>query len=392
VKGEKGSATVSGEATAGIALLIAGLAGLAAANSSWHDLYRETLHTRVTLGLAPVALAKPFLLWINDGLMAIFFLLVGLEIKREVLVGPLSNRRRATLPVVVALGGMIVPALIYCAINWDDGTALRGWAIPTATDIAFAVAVMASLGSRIPPALKAFLLALAIIDDLGAILIIALFYTNGLSYLALAGAAGGIAILALLNRSGVTRVLPYLLVGFVTWLCVLESGVHATLAGVATALAIPLQGARASQRPLETLEHALAPWVNFLILPLFAFANAGVSFAGIVIGEFLAPIPLGIALGLIIGKPIGIYAFARGAIRAGVGEMPPHASLAQLFGAAILGGIGFTMSLFIGLLAFPDSIGASDVKLGVLTGSVMSATLGYFVLRIADTRARGRNT
>jgi NhaA family Na+:H+ antiporter len=313
--------------------------------------------------------------------MVIFFFVVGLEIKREALRGALSSRKAAALPAIAAFGGMLMPALIYTGINWGDPVALRGWAIPAATDIAFAVGVLAALGSRVPSALKVFLLALAIIDDLGAIVIIAFFYSGALSFNALALAAAGVTALVLLNRYNVLRVWPYLLVGAFVWICVLQSGVHATLAGVATALAVPLTGARKNQDgPLEHLETRLTPWVSYFILPAFAFANAGVSLAGVTASQMVSPVPLGIALGLIIGKPLGIYGFARAAIQSGLGAMPAGASHVQLFGTAILGGIGFTMSLFIGMLAFADPQGSAEVRLGVLAGSVVSAIIGYAVL------------
>jgi NhaA family Na+:H+ antiporter len=381
MKPETDAKGVSREAAAGLVLVAAAILALAVANSPLRDVYERTLETSLQVGIEPFALSKEVLHWINDGLMAIFFLLVGLEIKREALRGALASRRTASLPVVAAIGGMIVPALIYAALNWDNAVALRGWAIPAATDIAFAVGILALLGSRVPPTLKVFLLALAIIDDLGAILIIAFFFTNDLSLFALALASAGVAILALMNRLNVMRASPYLLVGAFVWVCVLKSGVHATLAGVATALAIPLTGTRKSQEgPLEGLEQALDPWVTFVILPIFAFANAGVSFAGISANELLSPIPLGIALGLVIGKPLGIYGSARVAIGSGFAEKPAGASNLQLFGTAILGGIGFTMSLFIGLLAFPDPATSAEVRLGVLTGSLISAVLGFLVL------------
>jgi NhaA family Na+:H+ antiporter len=381
MKPETNAKGVSREAAAGLTLLGAALLALAVANSPLRENYENLFAYRLQIGVVPLVLAKPLLLWINDGLMAIFFFLVGLEIKREALRGALSNRRTASLPVIAAFGGMLVPALIYAGLNWDNEVALRGCAIPAATDIAFAVGILALLGSRVPPTLKIFLLALAIIDDLGAILIIAIFYTSDLSISSLALAICGIALLALLNRMSVLRVWPYLLVGAFVWVCVLTSGVHATLAGVATALAIPLIGAKKGQEgPLETLEAWIDPWVTFVILPVFAFANAGVSLGGVSAAELLSPIPLGIALGLVVGKPLGIYGFARAAIGSGVGEMPPGASQVQLFGTAILGGIGFTMSLFIGMLAFPEPAASAEVRLGVLAGSLVSAVAGFIVL------------
>ncbi|MBA2126103.1 Na+/H+ antiporter NhaA [Hyphomicrobium methylovorum] len=381
MKPETHATGISREALAGLVLLISAVLALIVANSSLGEGYTRLFDTRVSIGIAPLVLSKSLLHWINDGLMVIFFFVVGLEIKRELLAGALAKRKTAMLPVIAAVGGMAMPALIYTAFNWSNPIALKGWAIPAATDIAFAVGVMAALGSRVPIALKVFLLALAIIDDLGAILIIAFFYASDLSLSALALAAAGGAALFLLNASNVMRVWPYLLVGFFVWLAVLNSGVHATIAGVVTALAVPLKGQRGSTSgPLETLEHWLSPWVTFLILPIFAFANAGVSFAGMSAANLLSPIPLGIALGLIIGKPLGIYGFSRLAIASGACEKPAGATDMQLFGAAILGGIGFTMSLFIGMLAFPDPYTSADVRLGVLAGSLVSATAGYLVL------------
>ena len=386
MKPETTATGVSREAAAGLVLLGAAILALIAANSSFNDAYERVLALPLSIGVAPFVLSKSLLHWINDALMVIFFFVVGLEIKREILRGALSNRKAALLPVIAALGGMIAPSLIYAAINWDNNVALRGWAIPAATDIAFVVGVLAVLGSRVPQSLKVFLLALAIIDDLGAILIIAFFYTGDLSLSALALAFAGIAVLALLNHLDVMRVWAYTLVGAFVWLCVLKSGVHATLAGVATALAVPLTDIRGREGPLENVEHRLAPWVSFVILPIFAFANAGISFSGISVSDFTSPIPLGIALGLMIGKPLGIYSFARAAIRSGAGERPGGATEMQLFGTAILGGIGFTMSLFIGMLAFPDPQTSAHVKLGVLTGSLVSAILGYIVLLKTNNR------
>jgi NhaA family Na+:H+ antiporter len=371
------------EAAGGIVLVVAAVLGLVLMNSPAGSLYEALLETHVPIGLAPFALDKSVLHWINDGLMAIFFFLVGLEIKRELVVGELSTVKQASLPVIAALGGMLMPALIYTAVNWGDPVALRGWAIPAATDIAFAIGVLALLGDRIPAPLKIFLLALAIIDDLGAIIIIALFYTATLSWIALALAAFGIAALALLNRSGVTAVWPYLVIGLFIWVCVMESGVHATLAGVATALAVPLAPAPGhSEGTLERLELAIGPWVRFGVLPLFALANAGVPLAGITPAHVVSAIPMGIILGLLIGKPVGIFAFSLAAIKAGLAAKPDGATWPQLFGVAILGGIGFTMSLFIGMLAFTDAERAAEIRIGVLLGSLASALAGYLFLRL----------
>lgn len=381
------------EAAAGIALMAAAVLAMIVANSPLATIYNDVLHSKLPLGYPPLVVSKDVLHWINDGLMTIFFFVVGLEIKREMAVGALSNRKTALLPVIAAIGGMIVPAMIYSAINWGDAGAMRGWAIPAATDIAFAVGVLALLGNRVPLSLKIFLLALAIIDDLGAIVIIALFYSSDLSWMSLLLAAVGLLVLWGFNRSNVTSVWPYILVGLVVWLYVLKSGVHATIAGVATALMIPISGGKGSQaRPLETLEHALVPYVSFGIVPLFAFANAGVSLHGITPAHLLAPVPLGIALGLFVGKAIGIFGFAKAAISAGLSDMPKGATNAQLFGVAIIGGIGFTMSLFIGTLAFPDPSRAADLRIGVLTGSIMSAIVGYLVLSQCHSRTSKART
>ncbi|MEQ1611930.1 MAG: Na+/H+ antiporter NhaA [Hyphomicrobiaceae bacterium] len=372
------------EAAGGVVLLIAAVIALIVSNSALSSAYDALLDTPVTIRVGALNLDKPLLLWINDGLMAIFFFLVGLEIKKEMLAGALSSRSQAALPIIAAIGGMAVPAMVYSLINIGDAAALRGWAIPAATDIAFAVGVLALLGSRVPVALKVFLLALAIIDDLGAIIIIALFYTSKLSLLALGLAAGGIIILALLNWSGVTRLAPYVLVGIFIWVCVLKSGVHATLAGVVVALAIPLRAeGSAPYSPLEAAQTALHPWVTFLVTPLFAFANAGVSLEGFTLAKLVAPIPLGIAAGLFIGKQVGIFGASYLAIKAGIAQMPEGATWRQIYAVAIIAGIGFTMSLFIGMLAFDDPAHAADVRMGVLVGSLLSAVVGFLLLKRA---------
>ncbi|MEI9901377.1 MAG: Na+/H+ antiporter NhaA [Hyphomicrobium sp.] len=376
------------EAAGGIVLLAGAILGLILQNSPASGAYNALVNLQLSVGIAGYAASESLLHVINDGLMAIFFFLVGLEIKRELIAGELSTVQRASLPAIAALGGMLVPALIYVGINWGDSVALRGWAIPAATDIAFAVGVLALLGPRVPASLKVFLLALAIIDDLGAILIIAFFYTSELSLVALALAAAGLAALALLNRRGVTTIAPYVLIGLFVWACVLESGVHATLAGVATALAVPMAaGEGQAQGTLERLELALGPWVRFGVLPLFAFANAGVPLAGMTLAQAISAIPMGIAFGLIVGKPVGIFSFALGAIAARLAAKPEGATWAQLFGAAMLGGIGFTMSLFIGMLAFTDSTRAAEIRIGVLLGSLVSALAGYLFLRAVTRRA-----
>jgi NhaA family Na+:H+ antiporter len=326
--------------------------------------------------------------WINEALMAVFFLLVGLEIKREFVDGQLSTWPRRVLPGIAAFGGMVVPALIYVAVTWNQPTLLRGWAIPAATDIAFALGVLALLGSRVPTSLKIFLTALAILDDLGAIVIIALFYTGDLALPMLGLAVLCILALVALNRFNVTSLLPYLVLGALLWFFVLKSGIHATLAGVALAMTIPLQPeprkTRAEDSPLHRLEHALQPWVAYAIIPIFGFANAGVSFEGLSFDAVLSPLPLGIALGLFLGKQIGVYAFSFIAIRLGFADMPAGASRLQCYGVAMLCGIGFTMSLFIGALAFPTHPDLVDsTKIGVLGGSLLSAVTGFLILRFA---------
>ena len=369
------------EAASGLVLFAAAVLALLASNSPLAWLYDGFLHLKLGVHLGPLTIDKPLLLWINDGLMAIFFFLVGLEIKRELVQGELSSFGQAALPMIAAIGGMAVPAMIYVAINFGDADALRGWAIPAATDIAFAVGVLALFGSRVPVSLKIFLLALAIIDDLGAIIIIALFYTDHLSVTSLVIALAGAALLFGLNRADVTRLAPYALTGIVIWVCVLKSGVHATLAGVIVALAIPLV-AREEGGPtlLEEVEEHLHPWIAFGVLPLFAFANAGVSLAGLSPRDLVQPIPLGIAAGLFLGKTIGIFGATWLAVQARIARPPEGATWQHILGVAMLGGIGFTMSLFIGMLAFPDPDKAAALRLGVLAGSIISALAGYFTL------------
>ena len=383
--GNKGALDFLHHEAAGSGLLLgAAILALILANSPLSGLYSAFLDTPVTIRVGNLLLDKPLLLWINDGLMAIFFFLVGLEIKRELLTGELSTLKQAALPLVAAIGGMIVPAMIYYAVNSNDPAVLAGWAIPTATDIAFAVGVLALLSTRIPPALKVFLLALAIIDDLGAIIIIAIFYTADLSAMALAAASVGLMVLALLNRKGVYSVAPYAIAGIFVWVCVLKSGVHATLAGVATAFAIPLAPARgpagAAPSLAGQLEEGLHPWVAFGVLPLFAFANAGVSLSGVTLGQIASGVPLGITLGLAIGKPLGVLSASFLAIKMGLADKPAGTGWGHLFGAGLLAGVGFTMSLFIGMLAFPDAGRAADIRLGVLCGSILSALAGYLWL------------
>ncbi len=371
------------ESSGGIVLAIAAALALVISNSGWADAY--VAFTRIPgelrIGGAALVLAKPLLVWVNDLWMAVFFFLVGLEIKREFVSGELASRAQVVLPAVAALGGMVVPALIYVAINHADTAALRGWAIPAATDIAFAIGIVMLLGARVPASLKIFLTAVAIIDDLGAIVVIALFYTSQLSLTMLGGAAVCLVVLALLNRARVTRVDVYIAVGLVLWVCVLKSGVHATLAGVATALFIPTRDAKGGS-PAEALEHGLHPWVAFLVLPMFAFANAGVSLQGMRPSDLLAALPLGIALGLLGGKAIGVFGSAWLLVKTGLATRPKGASWMQFFGVCVLCGIGFTMSLFIGGLAFDgmDATYETRVKLGVLGGSLLSGVIGALIL------------
>ncbi len=374
------------ESAGGILLAGAALLALVLANSPLSPMYEELLALRGTVAVGALEVSKPLLLWLNDGWMAVFFFLVGLEIKREIREGELSDLRTSLLPVAGALGGMVLPALIYAALNFDDPARLRGWAIPAATDIAFALGVMSLLGPRVPLALKVMLTAIAIIDDLGAIIIIALFYAGNLSPEALVLAALAIAALIALNLSGVRSLVPYVLVGAVLWVCVLKSGVHATLAGVITALAIPL-AERDGHSPARYLEHVLHPWVAFLILPAFAFANAGVSFAGIGLAALGDRVTLGIALGLVAGKALGVWGAMRLAVMSGLARPLEGVTERQAWGLAVLCGIGFTMSLFIGGLAFHEAERAVSVRLGVLSGSVVAGLLGYLLLRTGPRTA-----
>ena len=371
------------EAASGIILIMAAMLAMSLANSGLAGSYQAFLDTQVQVRIAALDINKPLLLWINDGFMAVFFLLVGLEVKREMLEGALSSRVQATFPAIAAVGGMLAPALIYAFFNYSDEVARAGWAIPAATDIAFALGVMALLGKRVPVSLKVFLLALAIMDDLGVI-IIALFYTQQLSLTALA--IGILATLTLLwmNRRGEDRISLYMLVGLVLWVAVLKSGVHATLAGVIVGFMIPLNGKRYAS-PLKQLEHALHPWSAYLILPLFAFANAGVSLEGIGLSALLSPVPLGIMLGLFIGKPLGVFTISWLAVKLGIAQLPNGVNFKQIFAVSILCGIGFTMSMFIASLAFEH--GGLDYgsysRLGILVGSTLAAIVGYLALRMA---------
>ncbi len=381
------------EAAGGILLVVASLAALVVANSPLSGLYDyifNEIHFRIGFFDADarfLEVEKSLLHWINDGMMAVFFLLVGLEIKRELTIGELSTKSKAALPVIAAVGGMAVPALIYVIFNMATPETMAGWAIPGATDIAFALAVMSLLGSRVPTALKVFLTAIAIIDDLGAILIIALFYADELHVYVLLFALLPITGLFLLNRTGYRHRGAYILLGTILWLAVLKSGVHATMAGVITAMFIPVRLKNNEMRsPARRLERDLHPWVVFLILPLFGFANAGVSFAGVRGDIFLHPVTLGIALGLFAGKQAGVFGASWLAVKTGLCPKPAETQWSQIYGAALLCGIGFTMSLFIGGLAFADPAAQVTVRLGVLAGSILSAAAGYIVLRTTTAK------
>lgn len=377
------------EAASGLLLIIAAIIALIVNNSPLSHLYVSFLDVPVAVQIGPLEIAKPLLLWINDGLMALFFLLIGLEVKREVLEGQLSKPSQIILPATAAVGGMLVPALIYWFINRDNPATLAGWAIPTATDIAFALGVLALLGKRVPVSLKLFLMTLAIIDDLGAIIIIALFYSGELSSMALMLAGGCLLALLGMNRLGVKKLAPYLIVGLVLWVCVLKSGVHATLAGVALAMFIPLgAGGKKDTSPLLTLEHALHPWVAYAILPLFAFSNAGVSLVNASAESFTHSVPMGIAIGLLLGKTVGVFGLTWMAIKLRLATLPAGANWGQVLGVAILCGIGFTMSLFVGSLAFPSGVSeyAGEDRMGILTGSLFAALIGYAVTAAASRK------
>jgi NhaA family Na+:H+ antiporter len=378
---------LSDQAAGGFVLIAAAALALVVANSGLAHAYFALLEAHVG-GLS-------VLHWVNDALMALFFLLVGLEIKREMLDGELSTWERRALPGLAAAAGMAAPALVYVAFNAGDAYALRGWAIPAATDIAFALGVLAVLGKRVPGSLKVFLTALAILDDIGAIAIIAIFYTEQVALLPLGAALAGLGLLAALNQAGVTRLSPYLLIGALVWLAVLKSGVHATLAGVAVAMTIPLRAAPGAPddptSPLHRLEHALQPWVAFAVVPIFGFANAGVSFAGLSPAVLTGSVPLGIAMGLFFGKQFGIAAAAWIAVRLRWASLPADANWRQFYGVAILCGIGFTMSLFIGALAFGEGSALGDaVKIGVLAGSLLSALVGYVLLAFGQPASSAR--
>lgn len=384
------------EATPGILLVFSMLFAIVLANTgvAWYDAFLETY---AVVGIDEWEIEKPLLLWINDGLMAVFFLLVGLELKREILFGELSHWRKLSLPLFAALGGIIIPSGIYVAINWGDPLAMEGWAIPAATDIAFALGVLAILGSRVPVALKVLLTSVAVIDDLAAIVIIAIFYTEQLSLFSLGLAGVSLTLLAIINRCGVRAATPYVLLGIALWCTVLKSGVHATLAGVALAMFIPAGRDKNDKNTLAFhAEHGLHPWVVFFILPVFAFANAGVSIIGLPPTALLEPVPLGIALGLFLGKQIGVFSAAWIAVKLGIASLPTGIRWGQIYGIAALCGIGFTMSLFISSLAFETGGGAEYAaydRLGILMGSLLSAIAGVIALRITcpQKKASERN-
>jgi len=375
------------QAAGGILLLIMALFAIIIANSGFHDVYHHFLEMPFVVTLGHFHLGHNIEFFINDGLMVIFFLLVSLEIKREVLEGQLSSRDQQIIPVIGALGGVVLPAAIFAIFNWNynvgDQAAINGWAIPAATDIAFAIGVISLFGSRVPISLKLFLTALAIIDDLAAILIIALFYNNNLSIDALLFAIIIVSLLIYMNYAGVTKLLPYFVLGFCLWIAVLESGIHATIAGVLLGLTIPLRGeGKDTHSPLKTLEHSLEPWSAFFILPIFAFANAGVSLAGLDFGDAVTnPISLGIIAGLFIGKQLGVFTTVFLLVKSGIAKMPKGANWKQIYGVSILTGIGFTMSIFIGNLAYIDSAEFLNIaRIGILCGSFISAICGYIIL------------
>ena len=367
----------------GILLFVAALLAMLAANSQFAPYYDDLLNTQVRFMVGALDIHKPLLLWINDGLMAIFFLLIGLEVKQEVMEGELSSPAQIILPGIGAIGGMLVPALFYVAFNYSDPVALKGWAIPAATDIAFAVGILALLGKRAPSSLMTFLLALAIIDDLGAIIIIAVFYTDNLSLISLSIAALLFIVLVIFNLRGTTRLTPYMIVGTLLWVCVLKSGVHATLAGVLLAFTIPLKAVdNRGRSPLKKLQHDLHSKVNYIILPIFAFANAGLELNAQQLQSLFTPIPMGIVAGLFLGKQIGVFSFCWLAVKSGIARLPSKAGWMQMYGLSILCGIGFTMSLFIASLAF-ESVNVSYLisdRIGVLVGSILSAIAGFAIL------------
>ena len=375
------------EAASGLVLLIAAIIALVISNSNFSELYFKTLEQYLFIGINDFGLKLSVHHWINDLLMAVFFFFVTLEIKREFIQGELSNLKKALLPIIGAVGGMVVPALVYVSINFGNTETLNGWAIPSATDIAFSLGILSLLGSRVPISLKIFLTALAIIDDLGAILIIAFFYSGDLSINYLSLILISYILLLILNKFGVKKFIPYLIIGALMWFFTYKSGIHATIAGVLLASTIPHRVKNKDFSLLIKLEHAISPYVAFLIMPIFAFANAGVSLAGLSLSSLLEPVPLGILLGLFIGKQVGVMISSYLAVKLGAAQMPDNSSWLSLYGVSILTGVGFTMSLFVGNLAFAGSIHYMDgVKIGVLSGSLLSTIFGYFLLLYASKK------
>lgn len=381
------------EASGGIVLILAAIAALMIANSQLATVYETVLNAYFVIGVDKIVIKESIIHWINDGLMAIFFLVIGLEVKRELLIGALASRDRALFPLLAAIGGIIAPALIFVLFNFLNPETRNGWAIPTATDIAFAVGVLSLLGTRIPTTLKIFLLALAIIDDLGAILIIAFFYTQDIAWQAIMVAAVATFLLIGLNLVGVKRLTPYMIIGAILWVAVLKSGVHATIAGVIIGFCIPLRQSKHNHlhmdtSPSEKLEHTLHPWVTWLILPLFAFANSGIELSGITVDKLFSALPLGIALGLIVGKPLGIYLFSWFAVKRGIASLPEGVTFGQILGVSFICGIGFTMSIFISILAFglENKELINYAKVGILAGSIISGVIGYLFLRFIPSK------
>jgi NhaA family Na+:H+ antiporter len=369
------------EAASGLVLLITAVIALIISNSSFSELYFSSLKKYIFIGINSYGLKLSVLHWINDALMAIFFFFVTLEIKREFIQGELSNLKKALLPIIGAVGGMVIPALVYVVINFGNTETLNGWAIPSATDIAFSLGILSLLGSRVPISLKIFLTALAIIDDLGAILIIAFFYSGDLSVNYLSLILISFIFLLILNKFGIKKFMPYLIIGTLMWFFTYKSGIHATIAGVLLASTIPHRVKEKDFSLLIKLEHAISPYVAFMIMPIFAFANAGVSLVGLSLSSLLLPVPLGILLGLFVGKQVGVMIFSFVAVKTGVAQMPHKSSWLNLYGVSVLTGIGFTMSLFVGNLAFAENIQYIDgVKIGVLAGSLLSTLFGYFIL------------
>jgi len=375
------------EAASGLLLLISAVIALFISNSNLSNLYFETLNRYLFVGINNFGIKMSLLHWINDALMAVFFFFVTLEIKREFLQGELSNRKQALLPIIAAIGGMLVPALIYVYINFQTGDTLNGWAIPSATDIAFSLGVLSLLGSRVPISLKVFLTALAIIDDLGAIVIIAFFYSGDLSIKYLSLLLITFIALIILNKFNIKKFIPYLLFGLILWFFTHESGIHATISGVLLATVIPHRKKEKDFSLLTKIEHSISPYVAFGIMPLFALANAGVSLSGMNFDSLLLPVPLGILLGLFIGKQIGVFLFSIISIKLNIAQMPNNANWLNFYGVGVLTGIGFTMSLFVGNLAFVENVQyISGVKIGVLTGSLLSTIFGYVLLLVATKK------